>query len=166
MTVKRCFPPVVDRNTRVLVLGSLPGDVSLAHNQYYAHKQNRFWALVGDVIRVDLVAMDYSTRLETLLQHRVGLWDVVAEARRVGSLDSSIRDHAHNDLVALVDTLPNLVAIAFNGGTAEKIGMRSLDETAGRYRLIRLPSSSPAYAAVPYDVKRCAWAALRQWLQM
>lgn len=110
--------------------------------------------------------MDYSTRLETLLQHRVGLWDVVAEARRIGSLDSSIRDHAHNDLVALVDTLPNLVAIAFNGGTAEKIGMRSPDETAGRYWLIRLPSSSPAYAAVPYDVKRRAWVALRQWLQI
>jgi hypoxanthine-DNA glycosylase len=166
MTFKRCFPPVVDANTRILILGSLPGEVSLAHGQYYANPQNRFWALVGDVIGVDLVAMDYSSRLETLLQHRVGLWDVVAEARRVGSLDSSIRDHAHNDLVALVDTLPNLVAIAFNGGTAEKIGIRSLDETAGRYKLIRLPSSSPAYAAVPYDVKRHAWAALRQWLQM
>jgi hypoxanthine-DNA glycosylase len=166
MTFKLCFPPVVDANTRVLILGSLPGEMSLARGQYYANPQNKFWALVGDVIRVDLVAMDYSTRLEILLQHRVGLWDVVAEARRVGSLDSSIRDHAHNDLVTLVDTLPNLVAIAFNGGTAEKIGMRSLDETAGRYKLVRLPSSSPAYAAVPYDVKLTAWKALRQWLQM
>jgi len=166
MSLKRCFAPVVDSHTRVLILGSLPGEASLAHQQYYAHKQNKFWALVGDVIQEDLVAMDYSTRLETLLQHRVGLWDVVAEARRVGSLDSRIRDHARNDLVALVDTLPDLVAIAFNGGTAEKIGMRSLDETAGRYRLVRLPSSSPAYAAVPYDAKLRTWEALRQWLPM
>jgi hypoxanthine-DNA glycosylase len=164
MTLKRCFPPVVDRNTRVLVLGSLPGEVSLAHNQYYAHKQNKFWVLVGDVIEMDLVGMDYSSRLDALLEHRIGLWDVVAEAQRAGSLDSRIRNHASNDLVALVETLPNLVAIAFNGGTAAKIGMRALEEQADRYRFVRLPSSSPAYAAVSYQEKRGDWQRLREYL--
>jgi hypoxanthine-DNA glycosylase len=82
MTLKRCFPPVVNQDTRVLVLGSLPGEISLAHNQYYAHKQNRFWSLVGDVIEIDLVGQQYPDRLQTLLEHRIGLWDVVAEARR------------------------------------------------------------------------------------
>ncbi|MFP3182215.1 MAG: DNA-deoxyinosine glycosylase, partial [Paraburkholderia sp.] len=99
MTNKRCFPPVVDANTRVLVLGSLPGEVSLAQSQYYAHKQNRFWSLIGDVTGEDLRSLDYLTRLQTLLRHRVGLWDVVAEAQREGSLDSRIRNHASNDLM-------------------------------------------------------------------
>lgn len=162
MTLKRCFAPVADARTRVLILGSLPGEASLALNQYYGNPQNKFWLLVGDVIEQNLVGMDYATRLETLLEFRIGLWDVVAEARRVGSLDSRIRDHASNDLIALIDTLPNLATIAFNGGTAAKIGMKALGGRADQYRLVRLPSSSPAYAAVPYDVKRRAWAALRQ----
>src|SRR5580700_3042179 len=99
MTQKRCFPPVVDANTRVLVLGSLPGEASLAQSQYYAHKQNRFWSLIGDVTEEDLSRLDYLARLQALLRHRVGLWDVVAQAQREGSLDSRIRNHASNDLV-------------------------------------------------------------------
>lgn len=164
VTFKRCFPPVVDAQTRVLILGSLPGEVSLAQQQYYAHKQNRFWHLVGDVIECSLVTMDYQARLNTLLEHRIGLWDVVQEAQRSGSLDSNIRNHASNDLTVLIETLPNLAVIAFNGGTAEKIGMRALGETANRYRILRLPSSSPAYAAVSYQAKLVGWRALREYL--
>ncbi len=162
MTFKRCFPPVTDASTRILILGSLPGEVSLAHGQYYANPQNKFWFLVGNVIEQDLVGMDYATRLDTLLKCRIGLWDVVAEARRVGSLDSRIRDHASNDLIALIDTLPNLATIAFNGGTAAKIGMRALGERGGQYRLLRLPSSSPAYASVPYAEKLAVWRQIQQ----
>jgi hypoxanthine-DNA glycosylase len=162
MTFKRCFPPVVDAQTRVLILGSLPGEASLAQQQYYAHKQNKFWKLVGDVIGRDLVGMDYVTRLDTLLQIHIGLWDVVAEARRVGSLDSQIRDHAGNDLIALIDTLPSLVTIAFNGGAAAKIGVKALGERADHFRLLRLPSSSPAYASVPYTEKLAIWRQLQQ----
>ena len=163
MTAKRCFPPVVDAQTRVLVLGSLPGEVSLAQNQYYANKQNRFWFLLGEIIGRDLPGMDYPTRLQTLLQHHIGLWDVVAEAQRVGSLDSNIRDHASNALQGLVDSLPRLAAIAFNGGTAAKLGSRALAASAGRHQWLALPSSSPAYT-IPYADKLRAWQALRVWL--
>jgi len=162
MTLKRCFPPVVDARTRVLILGSLPGEMSLAHGQYYAHKQNRFWRLVGEVIEQNLVDMGYAARLDTLLEYQIGLWDVVAEARRIGSLDSRIRDHASNDLLPLIDTLPNLATIAFNGGTAARIGMNALGERSGEYRLLRLPSSSPAYASVTYAEKLAVWQQLRQ----
>jgi hypoxanthine-DNA glycosylase len=164
MTQKRCFPPVVDASTRVLVLGSLPGEVSLAQSQYYAHKQNRFWSLIGDVIERDLVGLEYPERLRILLEHHIGLWDVVAQARRAGSLDSQIRDHASNDLIALIETLPDLVAIAFNGGTASKIGERALGARIGQLRTYRLPSSSPAYAAVPYSAKLAVWKGLRDSL--
>lgn len=164
MTLKRSFAPVVDDETRVLIFGSLPGEVSLAHGQYYAHRQNRFWHLIGDVIGEALPAMEYVERLETLLAHRIGLWDVVAQARREGSLDSRIRDYATNDVAALVSGLPNLAAVAFNGGTAAKIGMQALAESRATLDLVRLPSSSPAYAAVPYAEKLKAWEVLRKWL--
>ena len=164
MTFKRSFAPVVDARTRVLVLGSLPGEASLAQAQYYAHRQNRFWHLIGDVIGEALTSMKYDARLQALLDHRVGLWDVIAKAKREGSLDSRIRDHATNDLAALVAALPNLVAVAFNGGTAAKIGMQLLAESRMSLDLIKLPSSSPAYAAVPYAEKLRAWEALRKWL--
>jgi len=163
MTLKRSFPPVVDANTRVLILGSLPGEVSLAQNQYYAHRQNRFWHLMGDLLGQDIVAMDYATRLQTLLLHHVGLWDVVAQASRIGSLDSNIRNHASNDLVQLVGSLPNLAAIAFNGGTAAKLGIRALGQDFGTTQLITLPSSSPAHT-LAYAQKLSAWQALRSWL--
>jgi len=160
MTFKRCFEPVVDARTRVLILGSLPGEASLAHQQYYAHKQNRFWHLVGEVIGEDLVAMAYEARLQTLRSKRVGLWDVVAQARREGSLDGDIRDHEGNDLVALIERQPALEAIAFNGGTAARIGERILGAHARPFTILRLPSSSPAYASMNFAAKLLQWRAL------
>ncbi|MDR3099579.1 MAG: DNA-deoxyinosine glycosylase [Paraburkholderia sp.] len=163
MSLKRCFAPVVDAHTRVLVLGSLPGEASLAQQQYYAHKQNRFWHLVGEVIGVDLPVMEYEARLKTLLEYRIGLWDVVAQARREGSLDGNIRDHAGNDLIALIDALPALEAVAFNGGTAARIGERILGPCAQRLRILRMPSSSPAYASMNFAAKLAAWRALGEF---
>ncbi len=157
---KRCFDPVVDDNTRLLVLGSLPGELSLARNEYYGNKQNRFWLLMSEVVGRDLVALDYSARLQALLANGVGLWDVVAEAHREGSLDSRIRDHAGNDLLGLIGALPNLAAIAFNGGTAARLGLKALGEHASRYDIVLLPSSSPAYT-LAYAEKLTVWQCLR-----
>ncbi|EJN08812.1 DNA-deoxyinosine glycosylase [Herbaspirillum sp. YR522] len=154
------FAPVVASDTRVLILGSLPGAASLAASQYYGHPRNNFWRLVGDAIGVALVELDYPTRLATLLAHRIGLWDVIANARRIGSLDSEIRDAAQNDLLTLIDTLPDLRTIAFNGGTAAKIGMKALGGRAGDYRILLLPSSSPAHASLSYSQKLASWGAL------
>jgi hypoxanthine-DNA glycosylase len=162
--LKTSFAPVVDENVRVLVLGSLPGEVSLARSQYYAHPQNRFWALMGEITGVNLVALAYPDRLQALLACGVGLWDVVAQARRQGSLDSSIRDHSGNDLVMLLEGLPRLAAIAFNGGTAERIGQKILGPHAAHYAIVRLPSSSPAYT-LPYSEKLEAWRVLAQWVR-
>jgi len=163
LAFKRCFPPVTNEHTRVLVLGSLPGAVSLAQCQYYAHKQNRFWHLMGEVTGRDLPAMAYADRLRALQERGIGLWDVVAQARRAGSLDSNIRDRADNDLVGLVSTLPRLDAIAFNGGTAARIGMQALGPLAERLIILRLPSSSPAYT-LAYAEKLRQWEALRAQL--
>lgn len=159
--LQTCFPPVVRPDTRLLVLGSLPGAVSLAQSQYYAHPQNQFWRLIGAVIERDLAALPYDARLTALRDAHVGLWDTVAAATRKGSLDAAIRLHAASDLTSLVGILPELRAIAFNGGTSARIGRRQLGQTA--LTLVDLPSSSPAYT-LAFDRKRAAWLALRAFL--
>ncbi|HZW13304.1 MAG TPA: DNA-deoxyinosine glycosylase [Noviherbaspirillum sp.] len=160
MNRKHSFPPVVDENVRVLILGSLPGEQSLAQDQYYANPQNRFWTLMSEVVGEELIALPYPDRLQVLLRHGVGLWDVVADAQREGSLDSKIRNYVYNDLVRLVASLPRLTTIAFNGGTAARLGLKALADNAKCFQIVKLPSSSPAYT-LPYADKRCAWKQLR-----
>lgn len=160
---KRCFAPVVDERTRLLILGSLPGDKSLAVDEYYGNRQNKFWALMSEVIGVELTPLEYEARIQTLLQYGVGLWDVVAEARRPGSLDSSIRDRNDNDLLALLARFHAIRAIAFNGGTAAKLGMKVLGKHATRYHIFTLPSSSPAHTLF-YTEKSRRWKSLQQAL--
>lgn len=160
---KRCFAPVVDARTTLLILGSLPGEKSLALQEYYGNRQNRFWALMSEVTGVRLVPLAYPERLQALRARGVGLWDVVAEARRPGSLDSQIRAHAGNDLVALAQRLPALRAIAFNGGTAARLGRKALGEPVSGLALVDLPSSSPAYT-LAYLEKLSAWRPLSHYL--
>lgn len=160
---RRAFAPVVDARTRVLILGSLPGDASLKAAQYYAHPQNGFWRLTGAVIGQDLATLDYETRLERLLAARIGLWDVIASAERRGSLDAAIRNPEGADLAALIDGLPSLRAVAFNGGTAARLGRRALGQGSGA-ALIDLPSSSAAHARQPFEKKLARWTAITPYL--
>lgn len=157
-----CFAPVTRPDTRLLILGSLPGAVSLAEQRYYAHPQNLFWRLTGAVIDRDLASLPYEARLEALLDAGIGLWDTVASATRKGSLDADIRLNQASDIAALAATLPALRAIAFNGATSARIGRRQL--AGSPLALIDLPSSSPAYASLSFDKKRDAWLALRAYL--
>lgn len=159
---KHSFQAVVDSETSLLLLGSLPGEASLAANRYYGHPRNQFWRLVGTVIGQDLVAFDYASRLRILLNRGVGLWDVVASADRLGSLDAAIRNHRPNELLQLVASLPQLKAVAFNGATASRIGRRHLAPAVG-LELIDLPSSSPALTT-PIHEKQMKWMALREWV--
>ena len=162
MARKSSFAPVVAPDTRVLILGSLPGERSLAEGRYYAHPRNLFWRLVGEVIGQDLAALPYEDRLARLLAAGIGLWDTVASATRAGSLDTSIREAEHNPLAELVATLPGLRAVAFNGATSAKIGTALL--ARADLALLPLPSSSPANASVPYAEKRRLWAAIGEFL--
>lgn len=157
------FAPVADADTRLLILGSLPGDASLKAAQYYAHPQNGFWRLIGATIaQPDLAALSYETRLERLRAARIGLWDVIASAERRGSLDAAIRNPEAADLIALTARLPALKAVAFNGGTAARSGRRILEgETTAA--LLDLPSSSPAHAR-PFEEKLARWSALGPYL--
>ncbi len=163
MTRKASFPPIFAPDARLLVLGSLPGDASLAARRYYAHPQNQFWALMAPVVGAELIPLDYDARLAALIAAKVALWDVVATAHRPGSSDAAIRDLAANDIAALAATLPDLRAIAFNGATAHRHGLRQLGDAAGRYAIIALPSSSPLHT-VGLAAKAGAWNTLHTHL--
>ena len=173
MMRKSSFPPIVAPNTRVLVLGSLPGEASLAAQRYYAHPRNGFWRLIGRAIGRELEPLDYEARLAALLEAGVGLWDTVASAHRRGSLDAAIREAQPNALVELVASLPDLRAVGFNGQAAARIGLAQLaparlgptPQESKPPALVPLPSSSPAYAAMPLREKEKLWARLGDFLR-
>lgn len=160
--IKRSFPPVADARARVLVLGSLPGEVSLAEARYYAHPRNHFWRLIGAVIGRELEPLPYEARLAALRNAGVALWDTVGAARRRGSLDGAIRNVEANSLARLVETLPELRAVGFNGGKSAAIGTPQL-AGRGELTLLALPSSSPAFT-LPFAAKLEQWMALRAFL--
>jgi hypoxanthine-DNA glycosylase len=160
---KSSFAPVVASDTRVLILGSLPGEASLAAARYYAHPQNQFWRLVGSVIERDLASLDYPGRLCALLAAGIGLWDTVATAERRGSLDGALRAIKRTPLAELAATLPGLRAVGFNGATAAKLGRKALPPS--ELELIDLPSSSPANARLPFAAKAQSWGRLREFLE-
>jgi len=159
---KACLGLVATDQTRVLLLGALPGAVSLARGEYYANPSNQFWRLVGAVLGEDLVVKTYDARLAALLAAGIGLWDVIASASRIGSLDSAIRDYRPNALETVVAGLPSLKALAFNGGKAFQIGRRLHGHAA--LAQFPLPSSSAAFCAMPFETKLVAWRDLAQFL--
>ena len=153
---KSSFGAVIDDQTHVVVFGSLPGEESLRRGEYYAKKSNQFWRLMDAVLGTYLATMErFEDRKRTLLSARVGLWDVVQSARREGSLDSNIRGHQANDLVAFRSRHPAVRRFAFNGGKAFELARKQFER--GDEFLIPLPSSSAAYCAMSLDVKKAEW---------
>jgi hypoxanthine-DNA glycosylase len=158
ITTKRSMAPAGSTDARLLILGSLPGEASLRAQRYYAHPQNQFWRLLGTAIGEDLPALPYEERLARLAARSIALWDVVAEARREGSLDGAIRGATANRLADFVAAHPRLKAVAFNGKTAGRLGRSALAGVSD-VQLIDLPSSSPAYT-LPIALKSERWNAL------
>jgi hypoxanthine-DNA glycosylase len=163
VSVKVGLPPVGRSDARLFVLGSLPGDASLAARRYYAHPTNQFWRLLGQAIGEELQLLDYEPRLARLAERGIGLWDVIASASRRGSLDQSIREAEHNQIHHLLQDFPNLRAIAFNGSTAASSGRKLIGNQLG-IALIDLPSSSAANTRSLAE-KATAWSVLREFLE-
>ena len=160
--IKFGLPPIAPPDARLFILGSLPGDASLAARRYYAHPTNQFWRLVGQAIGEPLERLDYDERLLRLAEHRIGLWDVIASASRRGSLDQAIRSADHNALDRLRSDYPHVHVIAFNG-TAASLAGRKLLGGATDLIVIDLPSSSAANTQ-PFAEKAAPWSVLGKYL--
>lgn len=154
--------PIAGANVRLLILGSMPGAVSLAQQQYYAHPRNAFWPIMAQLAGFNL-NQPYAERITALNSAGVALWDVIGSCRRAGSLDSAIRDEQVNDFAAFFAAQPQLLAIGFNGAKALQSFKRQvlpLGIVPLQLQLLSLPSTSPAHASLSFNEK------LQQWHQV
>jgi len=160
------FPPLADSTARVLVLGSLPGPMSLRERQYYAQPRNAFWRIMGVLFGAG-PERPYETRLESLRSHHVALWDVCASAHRPGALDAAIRQASvvPNDFAGFFAEHSELRLILFNGKAAAELYRRKvlpgLPEELQVLRYQTLPSTSPALAAMTFEQKLERWRILK-----
>ena len=156
MTRSAGFPPVARPDARVLILGSLPGDRSIAEQQYYAHPRNAFWKIMADLFAIE---GDYAERCELLCEHGIALWDVLHSSIRPGSLDAAIRlDSARpNDFGAFFGQHPGIRLIGFNGRKAQQMFSRFVSDSPRGVSEVLLPSTSPAYASLSFSAKLTAW---------
>jgi TDG/mug DNA glycosylase family protein len=157
----RGFPPIADRRARTLILGSMPGEASLAAGEYYAFRHNQFWRIAGEIAGFAHDA-PYARRKAALKRCRIALWDVLASCVRAGSLDSAIREDSIrvNDFAAFLAAHPAIRQVCFNGRKAESAWRRRVAPTLPptltlEYRL--LPSTSPAHAGMSYRAKLRRW---------
>lgn len=151
------FAPVERADARVLILGSLPGQKSIAVQRYYGHPRNAFWPIMREVFGID---GHYEVRCLGLIENQIALWDVLKASVRAGSLDSKIRlDTAQvNDFHQFFDEHPDIQTVLFNGRKAEQIFRRTVPGAIySGLELYGLPSTSPAFAALPFEGKLCAW---------
>jgi TDG/mug DNA glycosylase family protein len=158
---KTGLPPVLAADTRVLILGSFPGEASLTAGQYYAHPRNHFWPILGQLLGEPLPELPYAARLARLEAHHVGLWDTIVACERNGSLDGAIRNAEHGEVVRVQCVAARLDLVCFNGKTAARAERVWRD--AG-YATRVLPSSSPAYTR-PFAEKLSAWRAIGDFLR-
>jgi hypoxanthine-DNA glycosylase len=159
---KRSFPPVVDAQARVLVLGTLPGEESLRRGEYYAHPRNLFWPIIFALFG-ERPASSYAERLAFLTAHGIAAWDVCELGERERSADSKIRLERPNAIDRLLDQHPLIRAVAFNGTTARRLYDRHFARRA-TLAYLALPSTSPAHATIGFSAKLARWTALRDLL--
>ena len=160
------FGAVATTDARVLVLGSLPGPVSLAMGQYYAQPYNSFWKIMGQLFgfKSDL---PYCRRLAALKRRRVAVWDVCASAHRPGALDASIvtASATPNDFATFFARYKGIGTVFFNGGKAaalyRRLVMPTLPPKCQRLIYVLLPSTSPAHAVMPFAEKLSRWSKVR-----
>jgi double-stranded uracil-DNA glycosylase len=159
------FPPSIDEGCSRLVLGSMPGEVSLGAQQYYAHPRNSFWPIVYQVLSEgrQVPPAAYEERLRFLMGHGIALWDVLRVCEREGSLDTAIREPEANDFEALFQRYPVIGTVYCNGGKAYELFTKQVMPTltvSRTPRCVKLPSTSPAHA-IPFERKAEAWLVLR-----
>lgn len=150
------FPPLVGDRPEVVILGNMPGVVSLEQHRYYAHPRNAFWRITAALFGFDAHA-PYDERVRRLTDAGVAVWDVLASCRRPGSLDASVEPASMvaNDFDAFFAGHPRINRVYLNGAAAAKNYQR-LVHTTKSLPAVRLPSTSPAHTA-PFETKLAAW---------
>lgn len=155
---KYSFTPISNSNAQILILGTMPGEQSLAANQYYGHPRNAFWRILFGLFNTPFSA-DYQLRKNILLENRIALWDVLEACVRPGSLDSAIEQEVANDFNSFLKTHPNITHIYFNGQKAAAF-FKKYVKLEKEYHLTTLPSTSPAHAGKSFEAKLKDWSVI------
>ncbi|MGV0925330.1 DNA-deoxyinosine glycosylase [Empedobacter tilapiae] len=146
---KKSFESIISLEPRILILGSLPGDLSLEINQYYGHPRNRFWKMMFEIFETEF-SEDYGMRKQLILQNKFALWDVAHSADRKGSMDAEMKNVLPNQIDELLNEHPTIKKIIFNGKKAEQLFWKYFDKKLS-IEYISLPSTSPANAQFSYE---------------
>jgi len=152
---KFSFPPIVDENSKVLILGTMPGERSLAQSQYYANPQNQFWKILSFVTGYNF-SISYDEKKELLLKNKIAIWDVLMHCEREGSLDVNISDEVPNDFKKFLSDYPSVDCVFFNGGKASKLFDKYDLAISGKVYKI-LPSTSSANTSMTFNEKATIW---------
>jgi hypoxanthine-DNA glycosylase len=124
----KSFKPVVDGNTKIMIIGSMPGAASLKAGQYYAYKYNQFWPLMTALLSPSAPPVIYAQKLQMLLDNNIGLWDSLAACRRDGSLDGNIKEEQPNDFKRLLEDKGALVGGSLSVPYKRNLPQRPVDE--------------------------------------
>lgn len=155
----KSFKPSIDNESKILILGSMPGIKSLEEQQYYAHQQNRFWKVMGNICNEPkLSELDYETKLKTLLNNNIALWDTIKSCKREGSLDSDIQNEKPNDIRKLLKTYPNIETICLNGNKSYSAFKKYFPVLFEKYACHRMPSTSSANARYSLNILIKEWS--------
>lgn len=150
------FPPIIDENAEVLILGTMPGVASLIKQEYYGHPRNHFWKIIHTVFDKLPVSENFQDKIAVLRNHRMALWDVLQNCERKGSLDIHIKNHVENDFDTLFSTYPKIKTILFNGKESHKYFLKKFGKIEGiNYHI--MPSTSPANT-MPFENKLKLWS--------
>ena len=155
------FPPFIDDQSKILILGSIPGVKSLEKQQYYAHPQNKFWKIIFELFNEESTE-DYAERISVLKRNHIAIWDVIDSCERKGSLDSEIRNEEANQIAELLEEYPNIKAIFCNGGKSYKNLQKILGKNF-RIPIFLLPSTSPLHT-ISFERKFEDWKKIIEYM--
>lgn len=161
------MPKIIGPNARVLILGSMPGRVSLAQQQYYANPRNQFWTILYALFGEKYGSVSYAEKIDFVIRHHIALWDSIYYCERKGSLDSAIKDEEPNNILGLLHANPGIRAIAFNGSKSFAVFKKHFKLTVPPdVALIKLPSTSPTPSRYPKSVeeKIKEWAIIKNYI--
>ena len=159
----KSFKPSIDNNSKILILGSMPGIKSLEEQQYYAHPQNRFWKVMGALCSENnLAEFDYDTKLKILLNNNIALWDTIKSCKRKGSLDSDIKNEQPNNIRKLLKNYPSIKIICLNGNKSYSAFEKYFPDLIEKYSTYKMPSTSPANAKYSLNKLIEEWSTILQ----
>lgn len=137
------FPPFINNETEILILGTMPGIASLEKQEYYAHPRNHFWKIIYTLFDELPVSIHFEEKIKLLEANKIGIWDVLENCERKGSLDIHIKNHKPNDFESLLKNYPNIKKIIFNGKESHRYFIKNFEQKKGITYFV-MPSTSPA----------------------